>query len=35
VFHLNANSALAKGLADVKAQIEEARQERASRVKAI
>jgi hypothetical protein len=35
VFHLNTNSALAKGLADVKMQIEEARQERASRVKAI
>ena len=34
VFHLN-NAGLVKGLADVKAQIEEARRERAAPVKAI
>jgi hypothetical protein len=34
VFHLN-NTGLVKGLADVKAQIEEARRERAAPVKAI
>ena len=34
VFHLN-NTDLARGLADVKAQIEEAQHERAARVKAI
>jgi len=35
VFHLNANTSLVKGLANVKAQIEEARRERTARVKAI
>lgn len=35
VFHLNANAGLVKGLANVKAQIEEARRERTARVKAI
>jgi len=35
VFHLNRNDELIKGLADVKAQIEQARRDRAAKVRAI
>ena len=35
VFHLNSNAALIQGLSGVKAQIEEARRERAARIRAV
>jgi len=35
VFHLNSNGELVKGLADIKAQIEQAQRERAAKVRAI
>jgi hypothetical protein len=35
VFHLNANARLIEGLADVKAQIEQAQRDRATKIRAI